>query len=314
MKIWATNGWNKLNSCILGDVYAPEYFDHLANGKVKDVMKRVLHETKEDLENIENILKSFDVIVHRPTVDNNFDGQYHTPPLQSRDTHLVFEDTLFYTGDRNNYDHIHKNINNVEKPFDDVWEDCPSITRLDDSVILDGLDPIAYTYFRNYFVDKKVKVHTLFNEGHSDGIYQPLGPGVWMSHGPVFRNKTQFADWHTISVEENDWTQYHDFINFRDKAKSKWAIPGQEFTDEMINFVETYINKWVGYCEETIFDLGFVMMSPTDALVISKNQKYEDTMYSYGVTPHYVPWRHRTFWDCGLHCVIADLEREKFDA
>ena len=50
MKIWATNGWNKLNSCILGDVYAPEYFDHLANGKVKDVMKRVLHETKEDLE------------------------------------------------------------------------------------------------------------------------------------------------------------------------------------------------------------------------------------------------------------------------
>ena len=49
MKIWATNGWNKLNSCILGDVYAPEYFDHLANGKVKDVMKRVLQETKEVL-------------------------------------------------------------------------------------------------------------------------------------------------------------------------------------------------------------------------------------------------------------------------
>ena len=217
---------------------------------------------------------------------------------------------MFYTGDRNNYDDIHKNINHVVKPFANVWEDCPSITRLDNSVILDGLDANAYKYFKNYFTDKKISVHTLFNEGHSDGIYQPLGPGVWMSHGPVFTSNIQFADWQTINVEENDWTQYHDFINFRNKAKSKWAIPGQEFTDEMINFVDTYIENWVGYCEETIFDLGFVMMTPTDALVISKSQKYEDAMYSYGVTPHYVPWRHRTFWDCGLHCIITDLERD----
>ena len=310
MKIWATNGWNKLNSCILGDVYAPEYFNHLTNGKVKDIMKRVLHETKEDLEHIETTLKSFDINVLRPMLNNKFTGSYHSPPLQPRDTHLVYEDTLFYTGDSNAYDHIHDNIDKLIKPFAYEWEDCPSITRLDNDVILDGLDPIAYKYFKNYFTDKKISVHTLFNKGHSDGIYQPLGSGVWMSHGPVFHSKTQFADWQTINVEENDWTQYHDFINFKNKAKSKWAIPGEEFTDEMINFVETYINKWVGYCEETIFDLGFVMMSPTDALVISKNQKYEDTMYSYGVTPHYVPWRHRTFWDCGLHCIITDLERD----
>ena len=310
MKIWATNGWNKLNSCILGDVYAPEYFDHLTNGKVKDIMKRVLHETKEDLEHIETTLKSFDINVLRPMLNNKFTGSYHSPPLQPRDTHLVYEDTLFYTGDSNAYDHIHDNIDKLIKPFAYEWEDCPSITRLDNDVILDGLDPIAYKYFKNYFTDKKISVHTLFNKGHSDGIYQPLGSGVWMSHGPVFHSKTQFADWQTINVEENDWTQYHDFINFKNKAKSKWAIPGEEFTDEMINFVETYINKWVGYCEETIFDLGFVMMSPTDALVISKNQKYEDTMYSYGVTPHYVPWRHRTFGDCGLHCIITDLERD----
>ena len=160
------------------------------------------------------------------------------------------------------------------------------------------------------FTGKKITVHTLFNKGHSDGIYQPLGPGVWMSHGPVFRNKNVFADWQTVSVEENDWTKYHDFVNFKNKAKSKWAIPGQEYSDELINFVDTYIENWVGYCEETIFDLGFVMVSPIDALVISKNQKYEDTMYSYGITPHYVPWRHRTFWDCGLHCIITDLERD----
>ena len=61
MKIWATNGWNKLNSCILGDVYAPEYFDHLSAGKVKDTMKQVLEETKEDLDHIQSILESFDI-------------------------------------------------------------------------------------------------------------------------------------------------------------------------------------------------------------------------------------------------------------
>ena len=117
MKIWATNGWNKLNSCILGDVYAPEYFDHLANGKVKDIMKRVLHETKEDLDHIETTLKSFDINVLRPMFNNKFTGSYHSPPLQPRDTHLVYEDTLFYTGDSNAYDHIHNNINKLVKPF-----------------------------------------------------------------------------------------------------------------------------------------------------------------------------------------------------
>tara|TARA_Y100001937_G_scaffold5919_1_gene7861 strand:+ start:30944 stop:31885 length:942 start_codon:yes stop_codon:yes gene_type:complete len=310
MKVWATNGWNTLKSCILGDVYAPDYFQHLSAGKVKDTMQQVLEETKEDLHVIQNKLESFGITIHRPSVDNTFDGEYHSPPLQPRDTHLVFEDTLFYTGDSDNYNHIHKNIPHVIKPFSDVWEDCPSITRLDDNVILDGLDKDAYDYFEKYFTGKKITVHTLFNKGHSDGIYQPLGPGVWMSHGPVFRNKNVFADWQTVSVEENDWTKYHDFVNFKNKAKSKWAIPGQEYSDELINFVDTYIENWVGYCEETIFDLGFVMVSPIDALVISKNQKYEDTMYSYGITPHYVPWRHRTFWDCGLHCIITDLERD----
>lgn len=28
------------------------------------------------------------------------------------------------------------------------------------------------------------------------------------------------------------------------------------------------------------------------------------------ITPHVVPFRHRYFWDGGIHCITLDLDRE----
>jgi hypothetical protein len=34
-----------------------------------------------------------------------------------------------------------------------------------------------------------------------------------------------------------------------------------------------------------------------------------DCLERYGITAHVVPFRHRFFWDGGLHCVTSDLHR-----
>jgi len=34
------------------------------------------------------------------------------------------------------------------------------------------------------------------------------------------------------------------------------------------------------------------------------------TLLRYGITPHITPWRHRFFWDGGIHCITLDLDRQ----
>ena len=53
-------------------------------------------------------------------------------------------------------------------------------------------------------------------------------------------------------------------------------------------------------------------------LVIDKNNvicsNYNEKVFKkfdeYGITPHVVNFRHRFFWDGGIHCVTSDLDRE----
>ena len=40
------------------------------------------------------------------------------------------------------------------------------------------------------------------------------------------------------------------------------------------------------------------------------NKKVFDAFERHGVTPHIVNFRHRYFWDGGLHCITSDIARE----
>jgi hypothetical protein len=40
------------------------------------------------------------------------------------------------------------------------------------------------------------------------------------------------------------------------------------------------------------------------------NKKVFDAFERHGITGHIVNFRHRYFWDGGLHCITLDLDRE----
>ena len=78
-----------------------------------------------------------------------------------------------------------------------------------------------------------------------------------------------------------------------------------------IDFVETWLTKWVGYVEETVFDVNVLMIDEHHCCVSNqKNQKVNTFLKKHNVEPVYIPWRHRYFWDGGLHCITLDLYRE----
>jgi glycine amidinotransferase len=62
--------------------------------------------------------------------------------------------------------------------------------------------------------------------------------------------------------------------------------------------------------EETVFDVNMLVIDPTNVMVTNYNKQVFDALDRFGITPHVVPFRHRYFWDGGIHCVTLDLDRQ----
>ena len=78
----------------------------------------------------------------------------------------------------------------------------------------------------------------------------------------------------------------------------------------VVNVVESWLGHWTGYVEETVFDINMLIIDLKNVIVFNYNKQVFDALDRYGVTPHIVPFRHRYFWDRGIHCITSDLHRE----
>ena len=105
-----------LEEVIVGSPYDPDTFDSSENfnQEAKDLLKRVLTETAEDLEVLVDILKKESVIVQRPKPLHNplqkytvgeFEIEYINQPLQPRDLIGFFGNKIIeaYTKDTSRY-------------------------------------------------------------------------------------------------------------------------------------------------------------------------------------------------------------------
>ena len=98
-------------------------------------------------------------------------------------------------------------------------------------------------------------------------------------------------------------------MQLKEKNQGRWWIKDYENDQELIDFVETWLRDWVGYVEETVFDVNMLIIDPKNVMVFNYNKQVFDALDRYGITPHIVPFRHRYFWDGGIHCVTQDLNR-----
>ena len=95
------------------------------------------------------------------------------------------------------------------------------------------------------------------------------------------------------------------------KNNGQWWVQGEEHNDELIHFVESWLDDWVGYIDETTFDVN--MLSINENLILCTNeppQQVKDAFKRHDVEYIITPFRHRFFWDGGLHCITLDVHRE----
>ena len=152
--------------------------------------------------------------------------------------------------------------------------------------------------------------HVVNTAGHSDGTYCPVCPGLIISLRDVPTYANTFPDWEVVYLPGQSWEKVEPFLELKRKNNGKWWIPGFEHDQSVVDVVETWLNHWTGYVEETVFDVNMLIIDPKNVMVFNYNKQVFDTLDRYGITPHIVPFRHRYFWDGGIHCVTSDLHRE----
>jgi hypothetical protein len=152
--------------------------------------------------------------------------------------------------------------------------------------------------------------HIVNTGGHADGTYCPVSPGLIISLKDVPTYRDTFPDWEVVYLPGQSWNAVRPFLNLKQKNAGKWWIPGFEYDQDVIDIVESWLGHWTGYVEETVFDVNMLIIDPKNVMVFNYNKQVFDALDRYNITPHIVPFRHRYFWDGGIHCVTSDLHRE----
>jgi len=152
--------------------------------------------------------------------------------------------------------------------------------------------------------------HVVDTGGHSDATYCPVVPGLIVSLNDVPTYADTFPDWEVIYLPKQSWNAIMPFLQLKEKNKGKWWVPGEEFNDDFTEFVESWLGHWMGYVEETVFDVNMLVIDEKNVVCNNYNEDVFKAFDRYGITPHVINFRHRYFWDGGLHCITSDLHRE----
>ena len=151
-------------------------------------------------------------------------------------------------------------------------------------------------------------------DGHTDGSFHPLKPGAILSLYDIQHYQETFPGWDVCFLPDQSWNKIRKFLKLKKVNAGKWWVPGEEDNAEFTHFVETWLQDWVGYVEETVFDVNVLMLDEHHCCVSQiDNPLVNNFLKKHNIEPVHVPWRHRYFWDGGLHCITLDLKRRNIE-
>jgi hypothetical protein len=145
--------------------------------------------------------------------------------------------------------------------------------------------------------------------GHGDATYCPVTPGLIISLQDVPTYADTFPDWEVVYLPPSNYEHMREFQSSMRLNKGRWNIPGFEYDQNIVNIVNYYFDDWVGNVSETVFDVNILVVDQKNIIVSSHNDQVESACAKFGIEVHVSPFRHRYFWDAGVHCITNDLNR-----
>ena len=314
--------FHPLKHCWLGSGFKAEWFKDLAvykNNRIMDPLKRIAEETEEDYQTLEKILKDAGVKTYRSFLDIDKVGSLKNiqrPPVNPRDDFAVVGEKLYAVGvDFRGYADVLKQIKreNLEivnstgaistaticRVGKDLWWDVQENTK---EHVIDK--------YKKEWENEGFRVHISHKGYHLDGAFCVVKPGCIVSLKEVQDYKTEFPGWDVLYLSDQSWSKVSPFLKIKDKVGGKWWLKGEEHNDQLIRFVNTWLDDWVGFVEETVFDVNMLSIDQNTIICNNYNKTVFDHFKKHKVEPIVFNFRHRYFWDGGIHCITQDLYRE----
>ena len=324
--------WHQLKHVWVGASYLPEFYSTIKNSYIRDSLQKIARETEEDYLNLINVLTQFSIKVERPEINPdltildcvNDAGRLDyvsansltllpRPPMQPRDSMLIVGNTMLEANKGLHWfdpliqkldldaDHI---VRNIHKEFD-----APLVTVIGNHLIVDCREhEWLGDYIQSVCPDRKV-VPVMIG-GHNDAVFCPVAPGLIVSTYHHSNYSNTFPGWEVKYIENQSWDAIPGWRKFKHSNLMKWWVPDSDNNVEFAQFVNTWLSHWLGYVEETVFDVNMLQINPNTVLVNNYNKELFSWFATKNIEPIIVPFRHRFFWDGGIHCVTADLYRE----
>ena len=189
---------------------------------------------------------------------------------------------------------------------------APAITRIGDTLLVDEKEVNGfwdwYCKIKPNHKHKKVRVAI---GGHNDGSICLPKPGLVIAANWV--DKSLFNEtlpgWDNL-VNEHPNNFVEQYPQFRELKNKSWFVDGEMGNKTFTNFVDTYLKDWCGNMEESIFEVNMLSVDEKTILSLNYQKDVHNKLKSVNIEPIYTRFRHRNFWDGGLHCLTVDTYRE----
>jgi hypothetical protein len=329
-RINSFTNWGKLEEVWLGDCYPAHFYNDLES-EVRDVFYEITQKTKEDLAVIQRKLEEFGVQVRRPRYDRIEDfliphqhptsaGQLCKPMITPRDHFLVMGNTLYMASwfHRPWADTIADYLQDPDSRIVDTGNMPAGQHVCGANTVRAGRDLYLDTYFQKGSADvqylqetfKDYRLHLLNNGGHVDGCFAVLKPGVLLTSKYFSDYDRTFPGWSRININEPEFAKHSLSRRKGPSTNGKWYLPGIAESAKFNAHVIAHAKDWVGAYTETYFEVNCLVIDERNVFILGENDGVFRELERHGITAHSLPFRTRTFWDGGLHCLTLDIRRQ----
>jgi hypothetical protein len=169
-------------------------------------------------------------------------------------------------------------------------------------------DAVNAEYIQHIFKD--YRLHLLNNGGHVDGCFAVIKPGVLLTNQYFSDYERTFPGWDCININRPEFSKHTLAWRKGPVSNGKWYLPGIDESAKFNTHVIAHAQDWVGDYTETYFEVNCLVIDEHNVLMVGENEGVFRELEKHGVTAHAMPFRTRTFWDGGLHCITLDIRRQ----
>ena len=324
--------WQPLEEVIVGRAYSADYFDFIADPQVRNQLQQILHETEEDLNNLQKTIEQYGARVHRPSLPDKdtfvkkqmLSKEIPLPPLTPRDWQISLGQKLLRIIPVPELDGVCDQFKHqVINPHKSHWDpDCvlngasaSCIVRVGRDIFFDNSDflrPDQTRWIIKNVLGPEYRIHEAVTDGHGDAVFAILKPGVILSskHDENLNFEQDFPGWEVLRIMDSSIDAAMSAGKFRyENGPQAWYVTGQTPTPEFTQYVDTYLTEWTGFVAETVFDVNCLVLDESNVIFSAYNKTVFDFCERHHINPIISELRHSYFWDGGISCCTQDLRR-----